>query len=222
MKTPAVRLKARIRWSFHRRGQPADGYHGPHGRGGTPCLIGGGVECGCRTVLLPSRGPSTFAEEPVMARSPRDATAAAVSAARNEARQRMRPDWKRPRRSCWTIRLNDGLDVPRGLAHDGDRGPPTDGQDEYCEIGVCCTDPSYHSHCEAAPAIRRCRLRTGHWEPVHDDDGGASFNRKYKSTDPKLDWCTCAHAGSERPAWATSAGCWKVAERERYGWTRIL
>lgn len=58
MKTPAVRLKARIRWPFHRRGQPAGGYHGPHGRGGTPCHIGGGVECGCRTVLLPSRGPA--------------------------------------------------------------------------------------------------------------------------------------------------------------------
>ena len=46
---------------------------------------------------------STFAEEPVMARSPRGATAAAVAAARNEARRRTRPDWKRPRRSCWTV-----------------------------------------------------------------------------------------------------------------------
>lgn len=222
MKTPAVRLKARIRWPFHRRGQPAGGYHGPHGRGGTPCHIGGGVECGCRTVLLPSRGP---------ARSRR-------SRSWPEARETRR---RQPSRRPGTKRA--GARGRTGNARAGAAGRSASTTASMSRGDRHMTETEAHRPMgktntarlafvvptrRIIPTVKRlppyvgavCARGTG--SLLHDDDGGASFNRKYKSTDPKLDWCTCAHAGSERPAWATSAGCWKVAERERYGWTRIL
>ena len=101
------------------------------------------------------------------------------------------------------IRLNDGLDIPRGSAHGGDRGPPTDGQNEDCEIDVVVPTRRIIPAAKRGSRHTSAPLRTGRWEPAHDDDGWTSFNRKYKFTDPKTGWCTCAYAGSERPAWAT-------------------